>query len=178
MVILFRSLLVPVVILCALPLAVVGAFVALALTGCALDLSALPGLLMLRAPPEQARAGPEHDTGPGPYETALRSGASWLPSMSTRATPTGRACSRPAGSGHLPVGRAQREDQRGVGGEGLDHLSDLDVLVDHVRLGFVSGAKADRGNAGGHEVAPIAGKAPDAGPEGSAEHVFQRLPRG
>jgi hypothetical protein len=48
MVILFRSLLVPVVILCALPLAVVGAFVALALTGRALDLSALIGLLMLR----------------------------------------------------------------------------------------------------------------------------------
>jgi hydrophobic/amphiphilic exporter-1 (mainly G- bacteria), HAE1 family len=47
MVILFRSLLVPVVILCALPLAVIGAFIALAVTGRELDLSALIGLLML-----------------------------------------------------------------------------------------------------------------------------------
>jgi HAE1 family hydrophobic/amphiphilic exporter-1 len=47
MVILFRSLLVPLVILCALPLAVIGAFLALAVTGRALDLSALIGLLML-----------------------------------------------------------------------------------------------------------------------------------
>ena len=48
MVVLFRSLLVPVVILCPLPPAVIGAFVALAVTGHALDLSALIGLLMLR----------------------------------------------------------------------------------------------------------------------------------
>jgi hypothetical protein len=47
MVVLFRSLLVPVVILCPLPPAVIGAFVALAVTGHALDLSALIGLLML-----------------------------------------------------------------------------------------------------------------------------------
>jgi hydrophobic/amphiphilic exporter-1 (mainly G- bacteria), HAE1 family len=46
-VILFRSLLVPLVILCALPLAVIGAFVALAVTGRELDLSALIGMLML-----------------------------------------------------------------------------------------------------------------------------------
>jgi Cu/Ag efflux pump CusA len=48
MVILFRSLLVPVVILCTLPLAIIDAFVALAVTGHALDLSMLIGLLMLR----------------------------------------------------------------------------------------------------------------------------------
>jgi hypothetical protein len=48
MVILFRSLLVPVMILCTLPLAVVGAFIALTPTGRALDLSALIVLLMLR----------------------------------------------------------------------------------------------------------------------------------
>jgi HAE1 family hydrophobic/amphiphilic exporter-1 len=47
MVVLFRSLLVPLVILFALPLAVVGAFVTLAATGCQLGLSALIGLLML-----------------------------------------------------------------------------------------------------------------------------------
>src|SRR5437870_4091287 len=47
MVILVRSLLVFLVILCALPLAVVGAFVAVAVTSRALDLSALIGLLML-----------------------------------------------------------------------------------------------------------------------------------
>jgi HAE1 family hydrophobic/amphiphilic exporter-1 len=47
MVILFRSLLVPLVILCALPLAVIGAFIALAVTGRELDLSALIGMLML-----------------------------------------------------------------------------------------------------------------------------------
>ena len=47
MVIVFRWLLVPFVILCALPLAVIGAFVVLAVTGHALDLSALIGLLML-----------------------------------------------------------------------------------------------------------------------------------
>jgi AcrB/AcrD/AcrF family/Inorganic H+ pyrophosphatase len=47
MVILFRSLLVPIMILCTLPLAIVGAFVALTLTGRALDLSALIGLLTL-----------------------------------------------------------------------------------------------------------------------------------
>ena len=47
MVILFRSLLVPVVILFALPLAVIGVFVALALTGRALDLPALIGMPML-----------------------------------------------------------------------------------------------------------------------------------
>jgi hydrophobic/amphiphilic exporter-1 (mainly G- bacteria), HAE1 family len=46
MVILFRSLLEPVVILFALPLAVINAFVALAVTGRAPDLSALIGLLM------------------------------------------------------------------------------------------------------------------------------------
>jgi HAE1 family hydrophobic/amphiphilic exporter-1 len=48
MVILIRLLLVPVVIVFALPLAVIGAFVALAVTGHALDLSALIVLLMLR----------------------------------------------------------------------------------------------------------------------------------
>jgi HAE1 family hydrophobic/amphiphilic exporter-1 len=42
-----RLLLVPVVILCALPLAVIGALVVLAVTGHALDLPALIGLLML-----------------------------------------------------------------------------------------------------------------------------------
>ena len=42
-----RLLLVPVVILCALPLTVTGAFVVLAATGRALDLFALIGLLML-----------------------------------------------------------------------------------------------------------------------------------
>jgi len=47
MVILFRSLLVPFVILFALPLAVIGALVALAVTGRELDLSALIGMLML-----------------------------------------------------------------------------------------------------------------------------------
>ena len=47
MVVLFRSLLMPVVILCPLPPAVMGAFVAPAVTGHALDLSALIGLLML-----------------------------------------------------------------------------------------------------------------------------------
>jgi HAE1 family hydrophobic/amphiphilic exporter-1 len=47
MVILFRLLLVPVVIVCALPLVVIGAFVALALTGHALDLSASIGMPML-----------------------------------------------------------------------------------------------------------------------------------
>jgi hydrophobic/amphiphilic exporter-1 (mainly G- bacteria), HAE1 family len=47
MVILFRSLLVPMTILVALPRAVTGAFVALAATGRARDLSALIGLLML-----------------------------------------------------------------------------------------------------------------------------------
>ena len=47
-VILFRSLLLPFVILYTLPLAVIGAFVALAVTGHALDLSALIGLLMPR----------------------------------------------------------------------------------------------------------------------------------
>jgi HAE1 family hydrophobic/amphiphilic exporter-1 len=47
MVVLFRSLLVPLVILFALPLAVVGAFVTLTATGCQLGLSALIGLLML-----------------------------------------------------------------------------------------------------------------------------------
>jgi AcrB/AcrD/AcrF family len=47
LVILVRLLLVPLVILCTLLLAVVGAFVALAVTGRALDLSALVGLLML-----------------------------------------------------------------------------------------------------------------------------------
>src|SRR5437764_6476423 len=47
MVILFRSLLVPVVILCTLPLVVIGAFISLAVTVRALDLSALIGLLML-----------------------------------------------------------------------------------------------------------------------------------
>jgi len=48
MVILFRSLLVPVLIFFALPLVVIGGFVSLAVTGHALDLSALVGLLMLR----------------------------------------------------------------------------------------------------------------------------------
>jgi HAE1 family hydrophobic/amphiphilic exporter-1 len=47
MVILFRSLLVPFVILFALPLAVIGALVGLAITGRALDISALIGMLML-----------------------------------------------------------------------------------------------------------------------------------
>ena len=47
MLILFGSLLVPVVILCALSLAVIGAFVALAVTGHALDLSASIGMPML-----------------------------------------------------------------------------------------------------------------------------------
>jgi HAE1 family hydrophobic/amphiphilic exporter-1 len=47
-VIVFSSLLVPLVILCVLPLVVIGAFVALAMTSRALDLSALIGLLMLR----------------------------------------------------------------------------------------------------------------------------------
>ena len=47
MVILFRSLLVPFVILFALPLAVIGALVGLAVTGNELDLSALIGMLML-----------------------------------------------------------------------------------------------------------------------------------
>jgi K(+)-stimulated pyrophosphate-energized sodium pump len=47
-VILFCSLLVSVVILCTLPLAVIGAFTALAVTCRALDLSAIIGLLMLR----------------------------------------------------------------------------------------------------------------------------------
>ena len=47
MVMLFRSLLVPLVILCALPLAVIGALVVLAVTGHSLDLPALIGLLML-----------------------------------------------------------------------------------------------------------------------------------
>jgi HAE1 family hydrophobic/amphiphilic exporter-1 len=46
MLILFRSLLLPFVILCALPLAVIDSFVALAITGYALDLSALIGLPM------------------------------------------------------------------------------------------------------------------------------------
>jgi HAE1 family hydrophobic/amphiphilic exporter-1 len=48
MVILFDSLLVPLVIFVALPLAVIGAFVSLAATGRALDLSALISLLRLR----------------------------------------------------------------------------------------------------------------------------------
>jgi hydrophobic/amphiphilic exporter-1 (mainly G- bacteria), HAE1 family len=48
MVILFGSLRVPLVILVALPSAIIGAFVALAATGRALDLSAINGLLMLR----------------------------------------------------------------------------------------------------------------------------------
>jgi multidrug efflux pump subunit AcrB len=48
MVILFRMRLAFLVILCALPLIVIGAFVSLAATGRALDLSALIGLLMLR----------------------------------------------------------------------------------------------------------------------------------
>src|ERR671936_149268 len=47
MLILLRSLLEPVLILFALLLATIGAFVALAVTGHALDLSALIGLLML-----------------------------------------------------------------------------------------------------------------------------------
>jgi HAE1 family hydrophobic/amphiphilic exporter-1 len=47
MVILFRSLLVPLVILFSLPLAAIGAFIALAVTGNELDLSALIGMLML-----------------------------------------------------------------------------------------------------------------------------------
>jgi HAE1 family hydrophobic/amphiphilic exporter-1 len=47
LVILFRSLLVPFVILFALPLALIGALVGLAVTGRALDLSALIGTLML-----------------------------------------------------------------------------------------------------------------------------------
>jgi hypothetical protein len=46
MVILFRSLLVPVVILYTLPLVVIGCFVSLAMTGRALDLSTLTGLRM------------------------------------------------------------------------------------------------------------------------------------
>jgi HAE1 family hydrophobic/amphiphilic exporter-1 len=46
MVILFRSLLVLLVNLCAQPLVVIGGFVSLAATGRALDLSALIGLLM------------------------------------------------------------------------------------------------------------------------------------
>jgi multidrug efflux pump subunit AcrB len=49
MVILFGSALVPLVTFVALPLVVVGAFVSLAATGRALDLSALIGLLMLRS---------------------------------------------------------------------------------------------------------------------------------
>ncbi len=47
LVMLFRSLLVPFVILFALPLAVIGALIALAVTRMELDLSALIGLLML-----------------------------------------------------------------------------------------------------------------------------------
>jgi HAE1 family hydrophobic/amphiphilic exporter-1 len=47
-VILVRLLLVPLVTVFALPLVVIGGFVALATTGRALDLSALIGLLMLR----------------------------------------------------------------------------------------------------------------------------------
>ncbi len=47
MVVLFRSLLIPFVILFSLPLAVIGALVGLAVTGKTLDLSALIGMLML-----------------------------------------------------------------------------------------------------------------------------------
>jgi HAE1 family hydrophobic/amphiphilic exporter-1 len=49
MVILFGSVLVPMVIVFALPLALIGAFVALAVTGRVPDLCALIGLLMLLA---------------------------------------------------------------------------------------------------------------------------------
>jgi HAE1 family hydrophobic/amphiphilic exporter-1 len=47
MVMVFRSLLVPLVILFSLPLAAIGALIALAVTGDELDLSALIGMLML-----------------------------------------------------------------------------------------------------------------------------------
>jgi HAE1 family hydrophobic/amphiphilic exporter-1 len=47
MVFLFRSLLVPFVILFSLPLAVIGALIALAITGRELDMSAMIGVLML-----------------------------------------------------------------------------------------------------------------------------------
>jgi hypothetical protein len=67
LVILVRLLLAPVVILSVLPLAVVGTFVALAMAGCALELSALIGLLMLRREQRHQGGGSHPKRGAVPW---------------------------------------------------------------------------------------------------------------